>query len=209
MKAFGRWSVVSLLRFIVQFAWSIALAFTVMTGGLFIISMVTSGSLFSIGFPVYLDAETYLSGIKEFVDSDSILIQSASGISASYVSVSELSLTSVLLSFFQIGLMGYTLYALTVLKRPLNAMALDKVFEPENGKDLKKVALLLLFAAPLMYGYEWLSRWNFETTAGMQDALLSAPPFDFTLLLAGSVCFLFAEVVTQAAILFEEQQLTV
>lgn len=209
MKAFGRWSIVSLLRFIVQFAWVIVLAFMVMTAIIFIISIVTGNSLLSIGFPVYLDPQPFATSLKESIESGSVLIQSVSGIEATYASYQVLSVSSVILGLSQIGLMGYTLYALSVLKRPLNAMALNRVFEPENGKDLKKVALLLLLASPLIYGYEWLSRRNFETATGMQDGLLSAPPFDFTLLLAGSVCFLFAEVVTQAAILFEEQKLTV
>lgn len=209
MKAFGRWSVVSLLRFSVQFAWVIVLSFMVITAILFIISIVTVNSLLSIGFPVYLDAQLFTSSLRESIESGSVLIQSVSRIEATYASYQILSVSSVIMGLTQIGLIGYTLYALSVLKRPLNAMALNRIFEPENGKDLKTVALLLLLAAPLTYGYEWLSRWNFETVTGTQDALLLAPPFDFTLLLAGCICFLFAEVVTQAAILFEEQKLTV
>jgi len=209
MKATGRWSFVSLIRFIVQFAWAVVLAITVITGGMFIAALATGTSLFPLGFPVYLGAGLYISDLRELFEPGTVVLQSFSGIRVSYFSFQELSASTVLLGLMQVGLLGYTLYALSVLKRPLNSMALNRVFEPENGKDLKTVSLLLLFAAPLKYGYEWLSRWNFESVIGTIELTLMAPSFDFTLLMAGFTCYVVAEIVNQAAIMQDEQKLTV
>lgn len=209
MKAIGRWSIVSLIRFTVQFAWAVVLALTVIAGAMFIIGLVTGTSLSPMGFPVYLGAGSYIADLRELFEPGSVVMQSFSGVNARYFSFQELSASTVLLGTVQAGLFGYTLYALSVLKRPLNSMALDRVFEPENGKDLKTVSLLLLFAAPLKYGYEWLSRWNFESVIGTIELTLMAPSFDFILLMAGFVCYVMAEIVNQAAIMHDEQKLTV
>lgn len=209
MKATGRWSIVSLIRFTVQFAWAVVLAFTVIAGAMFIIGLVTGTSLFPMGFPVYLEANSYIKDLRGLFEPGTVVFQSFAGIRVNYFSFQELSVSTILVGLIQVGLLGYTLFALSVLKRPLNSMALDRVFEPENGKDLKTVSLLLLFAAPLKYGYEWLSRWNFESVIGTAELTLMPPSFDFTLLMAGFTCYVVAEIVNQAAIMHDEQKLTV
>lgn len=154
MKAIGRWSVASLLRCTAQFARVIMLAATVITAALFTVTFITGGLFQSVGFPAYLNAGAYIYGLRGAIESGSVLMQSVSEVKPHYSSLRNLSLSSVLPGLSQIGLMAYTLYTLAVLKIPLNAIALNKWLKPKGRKDLRKVALLILFATPLTYGYE-------------------------------------------------------
>jgi hypothetical protein len=88
-------------------------------------------------------------------------------------------------------------------------MALSDVFNSKNGRDLRLAALLLIASAPLKYGIDWLSKINFESIMETTDTTLLMPGFDFTLLMAGLICYLFAEVLNQASIMHQEQKLTV
>ncbi|TVQ65875.1 MAG: DUF2975 domain-containing protein [Balneolaceae bacterium] len=209
MKATGRWSVISLIRFFVQFVWTVVFALVVISGAALIISLVTGSPLLPMGLPVYFSPHSIITDIRDQLEPGSVVLHSFSGIKARYYSLEEITPLSLLLGFFQVILAGYTLFLLTILKRPLNAMALDRVFEIENGKELKKVALLLLFAAPLKYGYEWLSKISFEESTGLLEGMIMAPPFDFILLMAGLICYIIAEIVNQAAIIHQEHTLTV
>jgi len=209
MKAIGRWSVISLIRFFVQFVWTIVFALVVISGAALIISLVTGSPLLPMGLPVYFSPHSIITDIRDQLEPGSVVLHSFSGIEARYYSLEEITPLSLLLGFFQVILAGYTLFLLTILKRPLNAMALDRVFEIENGKELKKVALFLLFAAPLKYGYEWLSKISFEESTDLLEGMIMAPSFDFILLMAGLICYIIAEIVNQAAIIHQEHTLTV
>jgi len=208
MKAFGRWSIISLIRFIVQFAWSLMLAPIVVFSGIFLYLLVTGEQLPWVGLSVYIDS-VGSSSVTDIIGTKSVLFGAISGAETFYVSSQHISLFSVTLGVVQICLMVYIFYTLTVLKRPLNAMALNKVYKIENGKDLRHAAFLLLAAAPLKYGYDWLSKINVENIIQSTDVNLLAPPFDFTLLFAGCICYLFAEILNQATLMHDEQKLTV
>lgn len=209
MKALGRWSVVSLIRFIVQFVWAMVLVILVMSSAMMLVGLFTGHGFLSTGFPVYLQGADYIQNLREVVEPNSVVMQSVTGFNANYFSFEGISMLSVLLSLTQVGLLAFALYGLTILKRPLNALVDEKVFEPENSADLKTVSLLLLLAAPLKFGYEWLSKWNFESINGTSELSTMMPPFDFTLLIAGLICYVISEIVNQATILHEEQKLTV
>ena len=208
MKAFGRWSVISMIRFIVQFAWSLMLIPIVVLSGLFIYSIVSGGSVLWIGLSAYIDSGSS-SSITDLLGTNSVIFGPVSGVDTYYVSTSPQSLLSIALGLIQISIPVYIFYALTILKRPLNAMALNKVYNPENGKDLRHVAFLLIAAAPLKYGIDWLSKVNLEAILQSPNDIVLAPPFDVTLLFAGLICFLFAEILNQATSMYHEQKLTV
>lgn len=208
MKALGRWSVVSLIRFIVQFAWAVVLV-TLVIQILMLGMNIFTGSFLSNPFSVYLEPREFVLGLREFVENDAVAISSTVGLSANYVIFSGEFWPSLLISLVQVGLMGLALYGLSILKKPLNALALDKVFDPQNSADLKKVALIFLLAAPLKFGYEWVSMWYFSQLVSTDSIAVAFPPFDFTLLVAGLICYVIAEIVNQATIMYEEQKLTV
>ncbi len=208
MKALGRWSIVSLIRFIIQLIWALVLVTLVIQ--IFMLGMnLFTGSFLSNPFPVYLEPREFVLGLREFVENDAVAISSTVGLSANYVIFSGEFWPTLLISLVQIGLMGFALYGLSILKKPLNSLALEKVFEPQNSADLKKVAFIFLLAAPLKFGYEWVSMWYFNQLVDAEKIAVTFPPFDFTLLVAGLICYVIAEIVNQAAIMHEEQKLTV
>lgn len=206
MRVFGRWSVISLFRFIVQFVWSLMLIPIVVLSGLFIYSLINGGPIFWIGLSAYIEGSASFSDI---LGVNSVIFGSMTGAETFYVSTRPLSPLSILLGIIQICIPVYIFYALSILKRPLNAMALNHVFKPENGKDLRHVAFLLIAAAPLKYGIDWLSKINLETILQSPNDVILVPPFNFTLLFIGLICFLFAEILNQATIMHHEQKLTV
>ena len=211
MKAFGRWSVISIFRFVVQFVWSLMLIPIVLSVGFLAYSLITGAPITWVGLSVFIDvAGTRAQAISDIiVDNESFIITSSSGSEISYISLREFSPFALLLGLIQIAVPSYIFYALTILKRPLNAMALSDVFNPKNGRDLRLVALLFIASAPLKYGIDWLSKINFESIMETTDTTLLMPGFDFTLLMAGLICYLFAEVLNQASIMHQEQKLTV
>jgi len=207
MKAFGRWSVISVFRFIVQFAWSLMLIPIVVLTGLFIYSLISGGSILWIGISAYIDSSA--SSINDVLGTNAVIFGSISGAETFYVSSRPLSPISIALGLIQICIPVYIFYALSILKRPLNAMALNKIYTLENGIDLRRVAFLLIAAAPLKYGIDWLSKINLEAILQSPNAAILAPPFEFALLFAGLICFLFAEILNQATSMHHEQKLTV
>ena len=211
MKAFGRWSIISILRFVVQFVWSLMLIPIVLSVGFLAYSLITGAPITWVGLSVFIDvAGTRAHAISDIiVDNESFIITSSSGSEISYISLREFSPFALLLGIVQIAVPAYIFYALTILKRPLNAMALSDVFNSKNGRDLRLAALLLIASAPLKYGIDWLSKINFESIMETTDTTLLMPDFDFTLLMAGLICYLFAEVLNQASIMHQEQKLTV
>lgn len=50
---------------------------------------------------------------------------------------------------------------------------------------------------------------GFGSATVTPEFVLMTPVFDFVLLVCGCICYVFAEVVNQAAILYYEQKLTV
>ncbi len=208
MKIFGSWSLVSLIRFIVQFAWALILVTLVIQSiwlaiNLFFVDMI------HLPVPVFFSAHEMNPLFKELLDEQNIAVYSSATVSANYQLFEKGGLSILLITASQVGLTAYVLYALTVLKRPLNALALDQVFESENAAQLKVVALLTLFAAPLKYFYEWFSTWHFGRLVETEIVNVASPPFDVTLLMAGLVLYIFAEIMKRAATLYEEQKLTV
>jgi len=208
MKALGRWSVVSFIRFIVQLAWAVVLVTLAIQFFMLGINLYT-GSFLSFPFPVYIEPREMVSGLRELLEINTVTFSSTGEISANYVVISGEFWTTLIISLLQIGLMGFAFYGLSILKKPLNALALDRVFEPQNSADLKKVALIFLLAAPLKHGYEWVSMWYFRQLVDVEKIVLALPPFNYTLLVAGLICYVIAEIVNQATILHEEQKLTV
>ncbi len=208
MKATGRWSVVSFIRFIVQFAWAVTLV-TLFGQLLWLGVTLFISEIFHLPAPVFLSAQELNPMYEDLIREQGVAVYSSSVISANYVLAAPGGLSSIFISIMQLGLTAYLFYALTVLKRPLNALALDKVFEPENAIQLKTVALLALFAAPLKFFYQWFSSRQFDRLVDADIIQTTIPPFDFTLLMAGLVLYIFAEIMKKAATLYEEQKLTV
>lgn len=159
--------------------------------------------------PVYLESSKLLAGFRELAGSHSVAIYSRGPLHAEYMIFEENKHFSLIINLIHVSLIALALYALTVLKRPLNALVLEKVFEPENGVELRKAAVIFLLAAPLKFGYEYISMLHFRHVLDTGDITAVLPPFDFTLLIAGLICYVVAEIVNQAAILYEEQKLTV
>lgn len=208
MKALGKWSVVSFIRFIVQLTWAVVLVTLAIQFFMLGINLYT-GSFLSFPFLVYIEPRELVSGLRELLEINAVTFSSTGEISANYVVISGEFWTTLIISLLQIGLMGFAFYGLSTLKKPLNALALDKVFEPQNSADLKKVALIFLLAAPLKHGYELVSMWYFGQLVDPEKIVLALPPFNYTLLVAGLICYVIAEIVNQATILHEEQKLTV
>ncbi len=208
MKATGRWSLVSLIRFIVQFAWAVTLV-TLFAQTLWLGVTLFFSELIHWPAPVFLTPQDVNLIFEELLEEQGIAVYTTAVISANYMLFEKGGLSVLLVTALQIGLTAYIFYALTVLKRPLNSLALDKVFEPENAAQLRVVALLALFAAPLKFFYQWFSSRQFNRIVETEIVEVALPPFDFTLLLAGMVLYTFAEIMKRAATLYEEQKLTV
>ncbi len=208
MKATGRWSLVSFLRFIVQFAWAVTLV-TLFAQTLWLGVTLFFSELIHWPAPVFLTPQDVNLIFEELLEEQGIAVYTTAVISANYMLFEKGGLSVLLATALQIGLTAYIFYALTVLKRPLNSLALDKVFEPENAAQLRVVALLALFAAPLKFFYQWFSSRQFNRIVETEIVEVALPPFDFTLLLAGMVLYTFAEIMKRAATLYEEQKLTV
>jgi len=205
MKAIGSWSAVSFIRFIVQFAWAVVLV-TLVIQSLWLLFIQ---DFIPMPFPVYLESRELVSGFREFIHSHQVAIFSLGSVRAEYQIFEQGIHPALFITLIQIGLTALALYALTVLKRPLNALVLEKVFEPENGADLRKAAIIFLLASSLKFGYEYTSMLHFWQLIETENKSAVMPPFDFTLLAAGLICYVIAEIVNQAAILYEEQKLTV
>ncbi|TVR13531.1 MAG: DUF2975 domain-containing protein [Balneolaceae bacterium] len=208
MKAIGSWSVVSFIRFVVQLVWAVTLV------SLFVQILWLGVTLFFSEMihwpaPVFLTPQDVNLIFEELLEEQGIAVYTTAVISANYMLFEKGGLSVLLVTALQIGLTSYLLYALTVLKRPLNALTLDRVFEPENAVQLRIVALLALSAAPLKFFYQWFSTQQFRRLVETDIVQIAMPTFNFTLLLAGMVLYIFAEIMKRAATLYEEQKLTV
>ena len=208
MKIFGSWSLVSFIRFVVQFAWALMLVTLIVQAILLVLNLFFI-DMIPLPAPVFFTTNGMNPLFKEILEEHGIVVFSNAVIRANY-QLFDIGGSSVLLiSALQIGLTAYILYALTVLKRPLNALALNHVFEPENAVQLRVVALFTLFAAPLKFLYEWFSSRHFSQIIDTEIIQIAWPSFDFTILTAGMVLYIFAEIMKRAATLYEEQKLTV
>jgi hypothetical protein len=208
MKIFGDWSVISLLRFAAQLIWAIlivTIAGKFLMLGIFIYSGGEIGAMFS----VYLDPYFFVNHLKEVLADEQAFLFSAGSVEMSFTPLQgELQGGSILL-LVQIGIFGLALYGFTVLKRVLNAMHKTDTFTVQNGSDIRIVGILLIIAAPLVFLFEWGVKLYYESHVMTEEITVTLPPFDFTLLFAGLICFVLAEIVNQAAIMYEEQKLTV
>ncbi len=208
MKIFGNGSVIAFLRFCAQLMWAFLLIYIVGQVAMLVLFLYSGGGVGS-SFPVYLDSSPLTSEISHLIADDSAIVSSKGSIPMEFIPLGADLLKGTLLALFQIGLTGLGLYGFTVLKRVLNAMYQTDTFTPVNGLDVRRVGILLLIAAPLKFLFEWTSG-AFYSSHVISETIISAiPPFDFTLLFAGLACFVIAEILNQAALMHEEQKLTV
>lgn len=94
---------------------------------------------------------------------------------------------------------------------------LDSSFLVNHLKEVLTDEKAFLFSAgsvkmsftPLLFLFEWGVKLYYESHMMTEEIAATLPPFDFTLLFAGLICFVLAEILNQAAIMHEEQKLTV
>jgi hypothetical protein len=208
MKIFGSWSVISFLRFVAQFIWAVFLLSVLVhliLLGMFIYSDGEIGALFF----VYIDSSFINLHLKEVLAEEAAFLFSSGSLEVSFTPIrGEMILGSFLL-IFQTGIFVMGLYGFSVLKRVLNAMHKTDTFTVQNGSDIRIVGILLIIAAPLIFLFEWGVKLYFESHVVTEEIIAKMPPFDFTLLFAGLICFVLAEILNQAAIMHEEHKLTV
>lgn len=212
MKVFGSWSIISFLRFTMQFIWAILLVLIVMQVAMLGLFTYSGGEI-GLFLPVTLNSTIIASEVKELVESSSVVV-SGSNIQAQYSPLGSSLLPGILLTLFQITLTALSFYAVTLLKRVLNKLhrtstSSEYVFSAVKGDEIRIVGILLLLVAPMKYLYEWVSTAYFSGLVSSSTIATSLPAFDFVLLFAGLICFVIAEILNGAAALYEEQQLTV
>lgn len=208
MKIFGSWSIISFLRFVAQLIWAVLIVTIIMQFlmlGLFIYSGGEIGAIFS----VYLDSSFLVNHLKEVLADEQAFLFSAGSVEMSFTPLQGELLGGSILLLIQIGIFGLALYGFSVLKRVLNSMYKTDTFTVQNGSDIRIVGVLLIIAAPLVFLFEWGVKLYYESHVITEEITLSLPPFDFTLLFAGLICFVLAEILNQASIMHEEQKLTV
>jgi hypothetical protein len=208
MKIFGSWSVISFLRFIAQMIWAILLVSVVVQCLLFGIFLYSGGEVGAM-FNVYIDSSFLVDHLQDELADEQAVLTSAGGLEMSFAPLHAELFTGSLLWIVQIGIVGLGLYGFTVLKRVLDAMHKTDTFTVQNGSDIRIVGVLLIIAAPLIFLFKWGVKLYFESHVSTDQIAATLPPFDFTLFFAGLVCFVLAEIMNQAAIMHEEQKLTV
>jgi hypothetical protein len=208
MKVFGNWSIISFLRFAVQFIWAILLVSIFAQLLLFAIFIISGGEVGAM-FKVYLDSSVFADHVNEVIADEDAMITSVGGLEVSFAPLHADLFSGSLLWLLQIGIVALGLYGFTVLKRVLNAMHKADTFTVQNGSDIRIVGVLLIIAAPLIFLFKWGVKLYFESHVSTDQIAATLPPFDFTLFFAGLVCFVLAEILNQAAIMHEEQELTV
>lgn len=208
MKIFGNRSVIAFLRFCAQLMWAFLLIYIIGQVAMLVLFLYSGGGVGS-SFPVYLDSSSLTSEIRELIANDAAIVSSKGSIPMEFIPLGANLLAGTLLGLFQIGLTGLGLYGFTVLKRVLDAMHQTDTFTPVNGLDVRRVGVLLLIAAPLKFLFEWTSGAFYSSHVVSETITSAIPPFDFTLLFAGLTCFVVAEILNQAAVMYEEQKLTV
>lgn len=212
MKVFGSWSVISFLRFSMQFIWAVLLVTIIMQ--LAMLGLFTySGGEIGLLLPVSLSSSVIIPEFKELMESHSIAVIGPN-FQAQYSPLNTNLMPGVLLSLFQVGLTGLTFYGVNLLKRVLNVLyrttsRRKDALSALRGDEIRTVGILLLLAAPLKFLYQWAASGYFSSLVSSQTITTSLPPFDFLLLFAGLICFVIAEILNRAAELHQEQQLTV
>ena len=208
MKVFGSWSIISFLRFTVQFIWAILLVSIfaqLLLFGIFIISGGEVGAMFK----VYIDSSVFADHVNEVLADENAMLTSVGGLEMSFTPMNADLFAGSILWLGQIGIVTLGLYGFTVLKRVLNAMHRTETFTVQNGADIRIVGILLVIVAPLIFLFKWGVKLYFESHISTEEITATLPPFDFTLLFVGLVCFVIAEILNQASIMHEEQKLTV
>lgn len=212
MKVFGSWSIISFLRFCIQFIWAVLLV--VITMQIAMLGLFTySGGEVGLMLPVSLNSSVITSELKGLVESSSVVV-TGSSIQGQYSPLSSPLFPGILLTLFQISLTALTFYGVTLLRRVLNEMhrttaQRKDVFSALKGDEIRIVGILLLLVAPMKFLYEWIATAYFSRLISSSEIATALPPFDFVLLFAGLICFVIAEILNGAATLYEEQQLTV
>ncbi|WP_069131927.1 DUF2975 domain-containing protein [Rhodohalobacter halophilus] len=208
MKTFGSWSIISFLRFVAQFIWAVLLV--TIAGQLLMLGIfVYSGGEIGATFSVYLDSSFLVNHLKEVLSGEQAFLFSAGSVEMSFMPLKGEVMLGAILLLVQIGIFGLALYGFSVLKRVLDAMHKTDTFTIQNGSDIRIVGFLLVIAAPLRFLFEWGVKLYFDSHVMMDEITAVLPPFDFTLFFAGLVCFVIAEILNRAAIMHEEQKLTV
>ena len=208
MKVFGSWSIISFLRFTVQLIWAILLVsifVQLLLFGIFIISGGEVGAMFK----VYIDSSVFADHVNEVLADENAMLTSVGGLEMSFTPMNADLFSGSILWLVQIGIVTLGLYGFTVLKRVLNAMHRTETFTVQNGADIRIVGILLVIVAPLIFLFKWGVKLYFESHISTEEITATLPPFDFTLLFVGLVCFVIAEILNQASIMHEEQKLTV
>ena len=208
MKIFGSWSIISFLRFVAQFVWAVLLVSIVAQFLLFGIFIYSGGEVGAM-FKVYVDSSVFVDHVNEVLADEKAMLTSAGGLEMTFTPLHADLFAGSLLWLVQIGIVTLGLYGFTVLKRVLNAMHRTDTFTVQNGADIRIVGILLVIAAPLIFLFKWGVKIYFESHISTEEIAATLPPFDFTLMFVGLVCFVIAEILNQASIMYEEQKLTV
>lgn len=209
MKIFGKWSVISLLRFIAQLVWAmlvVIIAGQVLMFGIFLFS---GGEISPWLVSVYVESAFINDYLREVLSDESAFLFASKGVKLSFFPLNADLLFGSFIWLIHLGILGLALYGLSVLKRILDAMYKTDTFTTQNGSDMRIVGILLVIAAPLTFLFEWGVKLLYDSHVDSDVIVTTLPPFDFTLLFAGLICFVIAEILNQASIMHEEQKLTV
>ena len=131
MKIFGRWSVISLLRFVAQLIWAVLLI-TIFMQFLMLGIFIYSGGEIGAMFDVYLDSSFLVNHLKEVLADEQAFLFSAGSVKMNFTPIQGEILTGAVLMIFRIGIFGLALYGFSVLKRVLNAMHKTDSFTVQN-----------------------------------------------------------------------------
>ncbi|PWN07767.1 DUF2975 domain-containing protein [Rhodohalobacter mucosus] len=209
MRIFGNWSVISFLRFVAQLIWAmlvVIIAGQVLMFGIFLFS---GGEISPWLVSVYVESAFLNDYLREILSDESAFLFASRGVELSFYPLHADLFFGSIIWVIHIGIFGLALYGFSVLKRVLNAMHRTETFTVQNGSDMRIVGVLLVIAAPLTFLFEWAVKLLYDSHVDSDVIITTLPHFDFTLLFAGLVCFVIAEILNQASIMHEEQKLTV
>ncbi|MFU8812292.1 MAG: hypothetical protein ACNA78_04945 [Balneolaceae bacterium] len=208
MAIFGSWSVVSFLRFSAQFLWAVLLVTLIIQVAMIALFLFSGGEV-GIFLPVYITIEGLHETIRESVGNHQSVLSVSGGIRAMFTPLQAPYLQGALLGLFQAGLHALALYGATLLKRVLNEMHRLQHVSIASGLEMRKVGFLLVAAAPLKFLFELGNAYFFNLQASSEAISGIVPPFDFSLLFAGLIALVIAEILHQAARMYHELKLTV
>lgn len=209
MKALGKNSLSSVIKFIINAAWYIQLSFLVLLTVLLLASFLKKEVIQS-------DLEVRLTQGKPV---NVALASGATGISEATLKLDsgKLYITqnrTWQLICYNLGVMwvGFAI-SLTItflLRKLFQSLARDNPFVSENARRLRQIAILIILTSPLSFAQDAFENWYLQQNFLLEgSAIRSHLVIDVKTVLAGLILLIISEIFRMGSQLKAEQDLTV